>query len=669
MKGNYLEVLLFTSLVSGVLPCLFGQTTSLPSVQQTLAQPLQVPAVSEFQMQEFLMARLPPLPPPSTAEQWRAKEVALRRHILDEVAYHGWPREWIDSAPHFELVGVITSGHGYVVRKLRYEIVPGFMATALLYIPDKIVGRVPAVLNVVGHEPAGIAVEYEQKRCINLAKQGIVALNLQWMGFGQLSQPGNMHDFGAQLDLVGSNALGIFYLAMRRGLDYLTTLPEVDAARIGMTGLSGGGWQTVVLGALDERVAVSVEVAGIGSRESNLTRPADTDEIEESPPDLNKDFDYPEFVAMRAPRPTLLIHNGVDSCCFRASLVKPYIYDNVVPFFRLFGKADALGWHENLDPGTHNYQLDNRQQAYAFFAKNFGMPVVESETFSGDEIRTPEELAIDVPMDSLTLLSLARKMAAAIQREPVPAAGASRDAWVNVQRKQLKSTLRYDGVSTVRALRLANGRGLNFDSIYYRFDLSNKLSAIGMWFKETAARDDQPLTIVLNDKGLKAAEEVVAEHVDRGEQVLALDLLFNGAAAPGAPDPSDWVMLADASGTRPLGLEVAQLIAVAHWLRGTSVGGRIQIETDGIRNQVIALSAAAIEPSTFSTVVSKNGMESLNYLVNTPVPFRSAPDLFCLDLYKNFDLDTLKVLASPVKVSSSRFAGTSGPWRTKSYMP
>ena len=256
--------------------------------------------------------------------------------------------------------------------------------------------------------------EYEQKRCINFAKRGIVALDLGWMEFGELSQPDNDHDFAADLDLVGSNAVGLFYLSMRRGLDYLAALPEVDPGRIGATGLSGGGWQTVVIGALDPRVAVSVEVAGIGSRESNLTNPRDTYEIEEDAPDILQGFDFPEFIAMRAPRPTLLIHNAVDSCCFRAQLVKPYLYDNVKQFFQMYGMPDNLAWHENFNPGVHNYQLDNREQAYRFFTEHFHLPAVDAEIFSDDEIRSPQELAIGVPADNLTVLGLARKLAAKI---------------------------------------------------------------------------------------------------------------------------------------------------------------------------------------------------------------------------------------------------------------
>jgi hypothetical protein len=671
MKKICLSVLFLT--LCWISNSVQAQTAGLSSVEQALEKPVQPIAVTEFQLQQYEMTRIPPLPSPATPAQWKTEEQRLRRHILDEIAYHGWPHEWIDSAPRFEQVGVIETDHGYRIRKLRYEIVPGFMSTALLYEPEKIAGRAAAILNVIGHEPEAIAVEYEQKRCINFAKRGIIALNLGWMGFGELSQPENAHDYSAHLNLVGSNALGFFYLAMRRGLDYLAVLPEVDSTRLGVTGLSGGGWQTVLLSALDERVAVSLEVAGVGSRESNLTRPLDTDEIEEDAPDLTQGEDYPEFIAMRAPHPTLLIHNAVDSCCFRASLVKPYLYDQVKPFFQMFGASDALAWHENFDPGTHNYQLDNRIQAYRFFTEHFHLPVAESEIFSDDEIRTPQELAIGVPADNLTILGLARKLLSHLKREPIPADGTERSSWIASERGKLKSVIRYTPVSALRVLRMSNGtgtglegRGVSFQFLSYRFDLSNGLSATGIWFRENAAPQNAPLTIVLNDKGYKAAGETVSEHVDHGEQVLALDLIFNGATVPESPDPSDWEMLIDSSGERPLGLEVAQLITAANWLRSTG-HSQVQVETDGIRSQVIALTAAAVEPDAFSRIVSRNSMKSLAYLMDTPVPYRSAPELFCLDLYKDFDLDSLGALAAPVKVTTTNFADVPAPLRVKRY--
>ena len=82
---------------------------------------------------------------------------------------------------------------------------------------------------------------------------------------GELNQKENEHWFGAHMDLVGVHELGLFYLAMRRGLDYLDEHANVDRSRLGVTGLSGGGWQTIVLSSLDERVAAAAPVAGFSS--------------------------------------------------------------------------------------------------------------------------------------------------------------------------------------------------------------------------------------------------------------------------------------------------------------------------------------------------------------------------------------------------------------------
>lgn len=643
-----LFILVWTTAVSELVGLAQGQTTAT-SLEGVLSERIQATGVTEFQLQRYLVRKIPKLSAPSRPEQWLAEEQKLRKHILEDVAFHGWPRLWIEAEPQFQQIATMETGNGYRLRKLRYSIVPGFDSTAILYEPENVSGKIPAIVNVIGHEVAGNAAEYEQKRCINFAKKGILALSLEWVGFGELAQPENNHDYGAQLDLVGSNALGFFYLAMRRGLDYIAALPQVDSTRLGVTGLSGGGWQTTVLGALDKRVAVSVEVAGIGALEANLVRPLDLDEIEETAPDFARGEDYPFLVAMRAPRPTLLIHNAEDDCCFRAELVKPYIYDRIQPFFRLFDKTEALAWHENRDPGTHNYQLENREQAYSFFVKHFGLKAGSSEIPSDSEIRSAEQLAVGLPANNLTIAGLARGLAREISRPPIPN-GPQRASWAESQREQLKSVVRYTPVSVENAWRVANTKRLGLESLSYRFDLSNGLSATGIWLKAIAAPADAPVSIVLGDQGYKAAGEIISNRINRGEQVLALDLLFNGATAP--QNPADWEMLVDTTGDRSLGLEAAQLLGIAAWLRTTTRHNDIRVETEGIRNQVIALTAAALGPNAFAYLKSQGGMNSLQYLLDKPVPFRSAPELFCLNLYKYFDLDRLCALAAPTKVEN-----------------
>ena len=168
-----------------------------------LEETLQAPAVTAYQLRQYLMNRVPPLPSVADAGKWTAEAGRIRRHLLDDVVFHGWPPEWVNASPKFVSVEVL-EGKGYRIRKLRYEIVPGFQSVALLYEPEHLDGRMPAILNVNGHERLrGKAVEYKQKRCINFARHGILALSLEWLACGELKHTENEHDFAAHLEAVG----------------------------------------------------------------------------------------------------------------------------------------------------------------------------------------------------------------------------------------------------------------------------------------------------------------------------------------------------------------------------------------------------------------------------------------------------------------------------------
>ena len=405
-----------------------------------LTRQLQSPQLVTSQLQQFLQSKVPALVVPASAEQWTAEAERLRRHLLDDVVFHGWPQEWVSSPPQFEDLGSLPAGKGYSLRKLRYEIVPGFYSTALLYEPENVQGRVPAVLNVMGHfAEAGNKEEFEQKMCINQALKGMIALNLEWIGMGELHTRFNEHWFASQLDLVGMNGVGLFYLAMRRGLDYLAANPHVDPDRMGVTGLSGGGWQTITLSSLDPRVLVSIPVAGYVNLQGRLERlPEEPGDLEQNPTDFLVGQDYSTLTAMRAPRPTLLIYNAEDDCCFRAPLVRPYVFDPVVPFFQLYGKADAFQFYQSTLISAHNYALEDQAQAFAFFIKHFHLTADSTEIPVGQYVKTYDELKGGIPEDNLTILGLARKMAKQLTRPPVPLGQAELTAWSDSQRAKLR---------------------------------------------------------------------------------------------------------------------------------------------------------------------------------------------------------------------------------------
>jgi hypothetical protein len=182
--------------------------------------------------------------------------------------------------------------------------------------------------------------------------------------------------------------------------------------------------------------------------------------------------------------------------------------------------------------------------------------------------------------------------------------------------------------------------------------------------------------VVINDAGMQAvrSEEFtepatmrlpsansIAWRLNQGEQVLALNLLFIGDASPdkiSGPrslwEPSTlYSQLLASLGERPIGLEAAQLLAATKWMRERASARYTRVESTGIRTQVIALIASALQPMTYTELLVREGMRSFGHLLDKPVAYQEAPDLFCLDLYKEFDILDLIALAHPTKVTTA----------------
>jgi hypothetical protein len=634
-------------------------------VDEFLTNQLQSPEVVTFQMQQFLMGHAPKLPQPASSVQWTAEANRIRQHVLDDVIYHGWPKDWVDSPPKFEDMGTVPvpAGAGYRLRKFRYEVVPGFYSTAVLYEPEHLDGKAPAVLDVLGHFPTGKSEPFEQKLCINQALRGMVALSIAFIDMGELRTAENSHYYGSDLDLVGVNGVGLFYLAMRRGLDFLYNNPNVDKNRIAVTGLSGGGYQTIVLSSLDTRVQVSIPVAGFDSLNGRLQRlPGEPGDYEQLAPGLLDGQGYQAFVAIRAPRPTLEINNAEDSCCFRAPLVKPDIYDAIKPFYALYGKEDSLQFHQDTQVSAHNYQRDNRQQAYRFLSKWFNLPDKPDEIRVEKYVKSYSELASGAPADNLTILSLARQFASKIQHSPVPVGSAARSEWARTQRTALTKVVHYNPVKVEQPWYVANTNHSTVESISFRFMLSNGLSATGVWTKSTWTPENAPMVVMVNDKGRPGVDEQAGDHVpeaanlvDTGRQVLALSILFTGDTSPLKRDVGSLGYMMTAVGVPPLGLEAAQLIAITDWAKQRWHPSEVSLESSGYRMQLVSLVAGALQPQLFRSIDIHKGIHSLAELLDKSVKSDEVPDVFCLDLYKEFDLDMLRAMAEPATVTEADY--------------
>ena len=159
---------------------------------------------------------------------------------------------------------------GYRIEKVIFESVPGIHVTALVYVPEGVEARRPAVLVACGHSAEGKAFRNYQEISIRLVRRGYVVLCWDPVGQGERSQFWDRARGRSRYNLIcGEHAVlgNLAYLAGAnlarwsiwdgiRALDYLLTRPDVDAGRISITGTSGGGFQSAHIGALDERIRV-----------------------------------------------------------------------------------------------------------------------------------------------------------------------------------------------------------------------------------------------------------------------------------------------------------------------------------------------------------------------------------------------------------------------------
>lgn len=610
-------------------------------IEEILKQPIIGPVLTATETQAFCESRIVRMTPCKSAEAWQAESQRLRTAVLEEIVYRGTPADWRKPKTTVQWLDTIEGGPGYRIEKFRYEVLPGLWTAGLLYVPDQLSGKVPVVLNVNGHSPQGKAYVPKQIRCINQAKRGMLAMNLEWIGMGQLRTPGFDHFRMNQLDLCGQSGLAPFYLCLKRGLDILLSHPHADLQRVGVTGLSGGGWQTIMISSLDERVTLCNPVAGYSSLLTRTRHHKDIGDSEQIPNDLATIADYTHLTAMLAPRPLLLTYNSRDDCCFESGYALQPMLDAAEPIFELFKAKDALRWHINDDPGTHNYGQDNRQASYRFLGKFFFSDLKDydpKEIPCQQEIKTANELFVELPAENHDFHTLALAASEQLpQGPPPPNDPAAATAWRRERLPVLRKIVR---ARDYRVTAVKSGARQQDDIRA----TSWRLKMEGPWTipaVELVQGDPRKTAILVADKGRASAAADALRLLQAGYRVIAVDPINLGECASAGP----YDMMIACVGERLLGLQASQLNAVARWAAEQHETGPVTFVARGPRSSVAVLVAAALEPTTVGQVELHDSPTSLKQVIQRNWSLRQAPELFCFGLLKEFDITYLAAMA------------------------
>lgn len=250
---------------------------------------------------------------------------------------------------------------GFRIEKIMFETRPGFWSTGNLYLPDPMPeGKCPAILNVIGHWQRQRLTRMDEadypEQIANFAMMGFVCLVTDMIGMVDSRQISHGYG-GGERELWLSNGLGVQLWNNIRALDLLEGMPEVDADRIGVTGASGGGSQSLFLALLDERIRAAAPINMI----SLLMQGGCACE---NAPGLRRDTDNGEMCSLIAPRPLFLAGSTGDWTREQETLEAPAIRD----VYRLYGaEADFETYYQVAE---HQYNAKTRRRVYSFFAKH-----------------------------------------------------------------------------------------------------------------------------------------------------------------------------------------------------------------------------------------------------------------------------------------------------------
>jgi cephalosporin-C deacetylase-like acetyl esterase len=566
----------------------------------------------------------------------------------------------------------------YKIEKVIFESQPRFYVTANLYLPKKGKAPYPGILFPLGHEEGAKAHSAWQQVLVSLAKKGFVALAWDSLGQGervQLYDP----DFGEsklvrsttehtvmgiQCLLVGDNLARYTIWDGIRALDYLLSRPEVDAARIGCTGNSGGGTHTAYLSALDDRIKVAAPSCFITSwwRLLETIGPQDAEQC--LPPWLESGLDHPDFVHAFAPKPYLMLSAVRD---FFSITGARETYAEAKRIYGVMGAPEQLSMVE-ADDG-HGYSKPRRLAAYRWFSRwlkgvDDAEPEPEVMIASESELWCTQTGQVVTELGGETVVTLNQKRAEKL----VPKrAEWSSQAQLESYRKEIQKEARQlSGMATaadsasvrtvpMNTFGVIERSGYRIEKLIYESEPGIKVPAL--LFVPKAPEERKPAVIYVHGRG-KAAEAGTGGDVEQlvraGHIVLSIDARGMGETRQ-LPDRDDFfryfgvyesAMTALLMGKPLVGMRAVDIQRGVDLLSGRSDVDLQRISAFGREKGAVPTLFAALLDARIKKLALEGMLVSYQSVVRHKIHREVFEDVI-VGVLKSFDLPDLVAAMSP----------------------
>ncbi len=361
-----------------------------------------------------------------SADSWKQRQGFIKETLFDITG------PFPEKTPLNPVVVSTFKRDGYTIENIIFESQPGFYVTSSLFRPAALKKgiRYPAIIYCSGHSEEGYRSAIYQHVIINLVKKGFLVFAFDPVGQGErleyfdplkgksvVGGPTKEHSYpGAQALICGSSQAKIMIWDGIRAVDYLLTRPDIDPARIGITGRSGGGTQSACIAAFDDRIYAAAPENYITNYRRLLQSIGPQDAEQNLTGLISRGLDHPDFLIVRAPKPALMITTSNDMFSLQGAIETE---NEVAIAYKALGKAGNFSRVE--DYAGHASTQKNREAMYAFFQQhlnNPGNPMDEPvQTPLPEELRVSKTGQLSTSLGGKTAFSINRDLAQNLEND------------------------------------------------------------------------------------------------------------------------------------------------------------------------------------------------------------------------------------------------------------